>query len=481
MELLTILCIPLVAGVLSLIPGGRKLAPGVTLVGALSVLILSLQASFVIITVREIVAIPHWISCDSFGALILLLVAFVGFAAAVFSLGYMDKIAASDDQGKVRRYYARFNLFLFSMLAVPILSQVALVWIAVELTTLMSVFLVSFESTPEALEAAWKYVVLTCMGAAIALLGILILYWGMSAVSQTPFTWAGLTAYSSRISPHLLNIAFFFILIGFGAKVGFVPLHTWLPDAHSQAPSPICALLSGVETTVVLYTIMRLFPLFQGVAAVNTGIWLIVFGLISVGSASFLLIQAKDYKRLFAFSTVEHMGIILVAVGFGTYGAHFGAMLQIVGHSLAKALCFFAAGATLLATGNREIGAIRGLIRTSPIAGFFMLIGALGIAGAPPFVVFLSELSIIKAGLTSGQYGVAGLLIIFIVIAFFGVIYQMNYMVFGKATMTRKTPPPIMCIAAMVIVTMPILLLGVYIPGAVYELLHLAASSLVGR
>jgi len=481
MELLTILCIPLAASALSLIPWGRKLAPGITLVGALSVLTLSMQAALTTIRVKEIVAIPHWISCDSFGALILLLVAFVGFAAAVFSWGYMDKLAAAGDLGIIRRYYARLNLFLFSMVAVPIFSQVALVWIAVELTTLMSVFLVSFESTPEALEAAWKYVVLTCMGAAIALLGILILYWGMSAVSQTPFTWAGLTATSSRMSPHLLSTAFFFILIGFGAKVGFVPLHTWLPDAHSQAPSPVCALLSGIETTVVLYTIMRLFPLFQGTSAVNTGIWLVVFGLISVGAAAFLLIQAKDYKRLFAFSTVEHMGIILVAVGLGTYNAHFGAMLQIVGHSLAKALCFFAAGATLLATGNREIGAIRGLIRTSPPAGFFMLMGGLGIAGAPPFVVFLSELSIIKAGLASGQYAVAGLLTIFIVIAFFGVLYQLNQMVFGKPTMKLKTTLPITCIAAMVIVATPVMLLGVYIPGAVYELLHLAASSLGGR
>jgi len=481
MELLIILCLPLAASALSLLPGGRKLAPGITVVGALFVLTLSFQAALVTTSAKELVAIPHWMSCDSFGALILLLVAFVGFAAAVFSWGYMDKLAAGGEQGKVRRYYARFNLFLFSMLAVPIFTQVALVWIAVELTTLMSVFLVSFESTPEALEAAWKYVVLTCMGAAIALLGILILYWGMSAVGQAPFTWAGLTAAAAGMSPYLLSIAFFFILIGFGAKVGLVPLHTWLPDAHSQAPSPVCALLSGVETTVVLYTIMRLFPLFQGTSAVNTGIWLIVFGLVSVGTAAFLLLQAKDYKRLFAFSTVEHMGIILVAVGLGTYGAHFGAMLQMVGHGLAKALCFFAAGATLLATGNREIGAIRGLIRTSPPAGFFMLLGGLGIAGAPPLIVFLSELSILKAGLTTSQYGVVGLLAVFIVIAFFGVLYHLNYMVFGPPTMQLQTKLPKTCLAAMVVVLAPVLLLGVYIPEAFYELLHLAASSLGGR
>ena len=480
MELLYILCVPLLAAAGSLIPGARILAPGITLISSVSVLILSFQTALRTTTIKEVIAIPDWISCDSFGALILVLVALVGFAAAIFSWGYIDKIRETRDGIIVRPYYALFNLFLASMLAVPLLSQVALVWIAVELTTLLSVFLVSFASTPEALEAAWKYVVLTCMGASIALLGILMLYWGMSAVSQEPFTWAGLTMASSKMSPALLNTAFFFILIGFGAKVGLVPLHTWLPDAHSQAPSPICALLSGVETTVVLYAIMRLSPLFSGISAASTGMWLMIFGLVSAGAAALLLIQAKDYKRIFAFSTVEHMGIILVAVGVGSYGAHFGAMLQIVGHSLAKALCFFAAGMTLLVTGNRDIGSIRGLIRTSPITGFFLIVGGLGIAGAPPLAIFLSELSILKAGLASGRYWVTGLLALFIVIAFFGILFKINHMVFGKPTMTLKTNLPATCVVAVVIVVLPVILLGVYIPGPVYDLLRLAAYS-IGR
>ena len=479
MELLYILCVPILAAAVSLLPGTRILAPGITLISSMSVLILSFQTALRTTTIKEVIAIPDWISCDSFGALIIVLVALVGFAAAIFSWGYIDKIRETREGIIVRPYYALFNLFLASMLAVPLLSQVALVWIAVELTTLLSVFLVSFASTPEALEAAWKYVVLTCMGASIALLGILMLYWGMmSAGSHEPFTWAGLTMASSKMSPALLNTAFFFILIGFGAKVGLVPLHTWLPDAHSQAPSPICALLSGVETTVVLYAIMRLSPLFP--SAASTGMWLVIFGLVSTGAAAFLLIQAKDYKRLFAFSTVEHMGIILVAVGVGSYGAHFGAMLQIVGHSLAKALCFFAAGMTLLATGNRDIGSIRGLIRTSPIAGFFLIVGGLGIAGAPPLAIFLSELSIIRAGLASGWYWVTGLLALFIVIAFSGVLFKINHMVFGKPTMTLKTNLPATCAVAVVIVALPVILLGVYIPGPVYDLLRLAAYS-IGR
>ena len=480
MELLYILCIPLLAAACSLAPGPVVLAPGITLVSSISVLALSFETALKATTAKEVIAIPDWVSCDSFGALILVLVALVGFAAAVFSWGYIDRLKETRQGIMVRPYYSLFNLFMVSMLAVPLFSQVALVWIAVELTTLLSVFLVSFASTSEALEAAWKYVVLTCMGAAIALLGTLMLYWGMSAVSPQPFTWAGLMAASSGMSPSLLSAAFCFILIGFGAKVGLVPLHTWLPDAHSQAPSPICALLSGVETTVVLYTIMRLFPLFPGTSGSGIGMWLAIFGLVSVGTAAFLLIQAKDYKRLFAFSTVEHMGIILVAVSVGSYGAHFGAMLQIVGHSLAKALCFFAAGMTLLTTGNRDIGSIRGLIRISPVAAVFLVAGALGVAGAPPFAVFLSELSIFKAGLAGGQYWVMGLLALFVVIAFFGILFQVNHMVFGKPAAALRTSLPATCLAAPVIVLLPVILLGVYIPAPVFDLLRLAAHS-IGR
>lgn len=478
MELLIILVIAAAASVISLFPAGRKLAPAVTVLGSLAILVLSVRTAFLTLSGQDVTAVPDWVSCDSFGALILLLVAFVGFSAAVFSWGYMEKTVGPREEGRIQRYYSRFNLFLLSMLAVPVFSQVALVWIAIELTTLLSVFLVSFESTPEALEAAWKYVVLTCMGAAIALLGVLILYWGMSAVSREPFTWAGLIAAAPRMPPVILTTAFFFILIGYGTKVGLVPLHTWLPDAHSQAPSPVCALLSGVETTTVLYAIMRMTPLFQGAQAGYASLWFIILGMLSVGTAAFLLIQAKDYKRLFAFSTVEHMGIILVAAGFGGYGAFFGAALQMVSHAVTKSLCFFSAGATLLSTGSRDIASVRGLIRTSPAAGVFLMIGGLGIAGAPPFAVFLSKFAILKAGIDQGHYVLTAFLAVFIVVAFFGIMYQVNRMVFGKPPVPARVSLPAACIATLSLAALPAVLLGFYIPEPLQTLLHLAASSL---
>jgi len=455
------------------------MAAGASVLGTLAVFILSWRAAWGLGHGIEIPGIRGWLSCDGFSALILLLVSFVGFAAAIFSWGYMSARIHDNGGKRVRRYYRRYNLFLFSMLAVPILSQIAMVWIAVELTTLLSVFLVSFENTAEAMEAAWKYVVLTCMGAALALVGVLILYWGQSLTAGGAFTWSGLTEASPKIPPAFLKTAFLFILVGFGTKAGLAPLHTWLPDAHSQAPSPVCALLSGVETTTALYAILRLIPVMDGVSSAGSSTWLIVFGLISMGAAAFLLIQVRDYKRLFAFSTIEHMGIILVAAGLGREAAYLASTYQMMTHAVTKSFCFFAAGAVLLMTGTREISSVRGLIRTSPIAGISLMIGGLAIAGAPPFAVFLSEFSIFRAGLAEGRYGVTGLLILFIIIAFGGIMYHVNRMVFGQGQ-TGPAPGslPLSCRLTLAMTVLPVILLGFYMPEPLHNLLRFAAACL---
>jgi hydrogenase-4 component F len=479
MKLLYILAIPALTAGISLIPTRKpKLAAGATILGTLSVFILSLNVAWDLGHGVNIPGIRDWLSCDGLSALILLLVSFVGLTASIFSWGYIGR--NHDDNGlwRVRQYYAYYNLFLLSMLAVPLLSQVAIVWIAVELTTLLSVFLVSFQNTPEALEAAWKYVVLTCMGAALALIGVLILYWGLTLSGGEIFTWSALTTVSPKIPPMFLKTAFLFILVGFGTKAGLFPLHTWLPDAHSQAPSPVCALLSGVETTTALYVIIRLLPVLQGIPGHSVSTWFVIFGLISVGAAAFLLIQVKDYKRLFAFSTIEHMGIILVAAGISGEAAHLGATYQIMTHAVTKSFCFFAAGSALLITKTRYIASIRGLIRISPIVGISLLIGGLAIAGAPPFAVFVSEFSIFKAGIADGQYIIIGLLIFFIAIAFWGIINQVNKMVFGKAfdSPGRSALPP-SCIVALALAVIPVMVFGLSIPEPLHNLLRFAATA----
>jgi len=480
MELFFVLVIPALSAALCAFPVRRSAAPAWTLSSCLVVVVLAVHVALATTRNGDVIALPGWLSCDSFGALILLVVAFVGFTAAIFSLGYIGRVVPPEKTGKIRRYYAWFNLFLLSMLAVPVFTHVALVWIAVELTTLLSVFLVSFEDTPEALEAAWKYVVLTCMGAAFALVGVLFLYWGMKIAGQSDFTWSGLVAASEHIPPRLLKAAFLFILVGFGTKAGLVPVHTWLPDAHSQAPSPVCAMLSGVETTTVLYAIIRLVPVLQGPHGNGAGRWLVGAGLISAGAAAFLLLQVKDYKRLFAFSTVEHMGIILFGVGLGGVPAHYGASLQIVAHSVTKAFCFLAAGSVLLAVGRRDIASVRGLLRTSRPAALALLVGGLAIAGAPPFAVFLGEFSILRAGIAGdGQFVPTILLTLFILIEFCGIMYPINGMVFGNpgSEATRRKLPASSLIA-LGISGIPVLLLGVYVPEAAEKMLRLVAACL---
>ncbi len=496
MSVLLILLVPLVATALVCIPANRRWAPGVTVVACAANLILALWMASQLTAGQAVVSAVHagmlkWIAVDGLSALIVLLIALVGTTAAIFSFGYMAHDSCSP--GRLRLYYANYNLFLFSMLAVPVMAEPTLVWIVVELTTLCSALLVSFENTHAALEAAWKYVVLSLMGAGMALFGFLVLFAAMQATgTDHAYTWTGLIAAAPTMPPVLLQTAFVLILIGLGTKAGLVPMHTWLPDAHSQAPSPVCALLSGVETTAILYVILRLFPVMHAAPNSHAETWALVLGLVSVGTAAFLLLQVRDYKRLFAFSTVEHMGIILTAVGLGASVAGYGAMQQIVNHSVTKSFCFFAAGAALLAVETREIAAVRGLIRISPAAGAALIFGGLAIAGAPPLAIFLSEFSILKAGLTQGRYVATGLLALFIAVAFFGVLLHLNRMVFGARENNPETKSemgspnseiksfrlPFSCRLALVLAAVPVLVLGVYVPKPLEDLLNLAAGAL---
>ena len=481
MILLALITIPIAVAVLSALSRRARFGPYITLIGTAAILGLSVWATLDIVASPKhvLVAIPNWIALDGLGALILLCIAVVSLTAALFSVGYMD----FEKTGGVRRYYVNFNLFIFSMLILPMIQEPSLVWVAVELTTLFSVLLVGFENTHEALEAAWKYVVLTIMGAAIALLGFMILYWAAKSVGSSHHTWSGLLAAAPQMSPVLLKAAFVLILVGFGAKIGLVPLHTWLPDAHSQAPTPVCALLSGVETTAVLYVILRLLPIVSAAPAIHANTWILIVGLVSLGTAAFLLIGVYDYKRLFAFSTVEHMGIILVAVGLGGAFAHEAAMLQIVGHALTKSFCFYATGGVLLGLGTRDIASVRGLIRRAPLTGVALLFGSLAIAGAPPFALFLSEFSIFKAGLNQGEYLATGLLVFFIAIAFFGIMNHVSRMVFGQDDVdhpVRIEPLPMSSKITLVIAAIPIIVLGLYIPGTLQKLIELAAAAIGG-
>ncbi len=481
MIVIAILALPLLAAALCAIPvTGRRVAAPLTLATCVILFALSIQVASRVLSAGIFVTAPGWIEVDAFGALILLLVTAVGVMAALYSIGYMPR--TSHDQSHLFRYYANLNLFIFSMLAVPVVVVPSLTWLAVEFTTLLSVLLVGFESSREALEAAWKYAILTLMGAAIALFGFLVLFWAMRQAGSDNYTWTGLLSVSSHMSPVLVRMAFLSILVGFGAKVGFVPLHTWLPDAHSQAPTPVCALLSGVETTTVLYAILRLMPIAHHSLGASAQRWALVFGLLSVGVAAFLLLQVHDYKRLFAYSTVEHMGIIMTAVGLGGAAAHYGAMYQILSHAFTKSLCFFAAGAVLMLTATRNIASVKALLCTSPLAGSALLLGGLAIAGAPPFAVFLGEFSILRAGVNQGHYIAVGLLAVFLSIAFFGILLHVNRMVLGRLDTTGELMPriPWTCSLTLWVAAVPVICFGLYVPNPLHQLLIRAAAIIGG-
>jgi hydrogenase-4 component F len=478
MSLFVIPVLPLFAAVVSWLPLGRRMAPITTLSACFAALILAAEAAWKVAVSGSVTVIPNWVELDGLGALILGLVATVGTTAALFSWGY---IAREKDAGHLRRYYANYNLFVFSMLAVPMLVEPALVWTAVELTTIFGIYLVAFDNTAEAVEAAWKYSVLTIMGGAMALLGFIALY-RATRFGAAPFTWSGLVTLAPKVPPDVLKSSFLLILVGFGAKVGLVPLHTWLPDAHSQAPTPVCALLSGIKTTLVLYVILRLLPILNATGRIDIDRWAIVVGLLAVGIAAFLIFQVTDYKRLFAFSTVEHMGIILTAAGLGGAAAHYGAVYQILNHSLTKSFCFFAAGTVLLAVDTRQIDEVHGLIRTSPIAGVALLFGGIAIAGAPPLAMFLSEFSILRSGIAAQHYVATAMLAVFVIMAFFGILHHLNRMVFGPAASIPAHPLPVRlprsCVLTLIVAGAPIVILGVYMPPPIHRLLQMAAEGL---
>ncbi len=486
MELIDLLFIPAIVSILSLAPIKNRDYPAwVTIIGSLSNLVIAFHLALMAYNTRsEIVAVSNWITSDALGILILVLIAFVGFTASIFSYGYIKNVTGAGDYSKVRRYYARYNLFMLSMFAVPIFSQIAIMWIAVELTTILSVFLVSFRNTKESLEAAWKYAILTSIGAALALFGILILYWSMKLTGTAPgsdyFTWNGLKQISAGIPPYAAMTAFIFILIGFGTKAGLVPFHVWLPDAYSQAPSPVCALLSILESTIIMYVLLRFLPVFRDDSSLYAANWYEAIGLLSMGVSAFLILQVKDYKRLFAFSTIEQMGIILTAAGLLGSGAHYGVLYQMFSQAITKSFCFFAAGTILTITQTQEIGSIKGLVRISPIAGIALIISGLAIAGAPPFAVFIGEITILKSGISTGQYLVTGFMAFFLVLSFIGIMYHINRMAFGTPSKdyTSAKKLPISYRASLAIAVIPVILFGLYIPAHLSEFINLAVSAL---
>jgi hydrogenase-4 component F len=488
--LVVLLIPPLLASLIAFLAPRRWIAELVTCLAGLVALGAAIAVVAAILKDGHTAALGDWLYADALSGLTALVTAFVGCVAAVYAIGYLRADMREQDATRgpglrqARRFYALFNLFLFSMLVVPISNSLGVLWIAIEGTTLASVFLVAFYGSAEALEAAWKYVIVGSVGIALALFGTVLTYYaGVQALSPTyDLNWSVLASVANHLNPNIMRLAFLFIVVGYGTKTGLAPMHTWLPDAHSEAPSPISALLSGVLLNCALYAILRFFALTTpSLGQAYPATLLLLFGLLSLLIATLLILRQRDYKRLLAYSSIEHMGLIAVGVAFGGALGIYGALFQLINHAVTKSLMFFASGQVLLRYETKQIAKVSGIVRVMPVTGFLLVMGGLAITGAPPFGIFASELTILGAGFQQGQVAAALIalaLVSTIFIAFWG---HWNQMIFGApAGGIEKGEISWLSILAMLVTAVIVLALGLVMPAALGTLLHQATDVLSG-
>ena len=405
---------------------------------------------------------------DDFNIYLIALTAFVALTTSLFSARYiLHEIAIGRLQPRyVRFYHSMYQGFAFTMLLALSANNLGVMWVAVEGATLTTVLMVGLYRTAEALEASWKYFILCGVGIALALFGTTLMYLAAQPVvgaGLPAMTWSALLPEVSRFSPAILNLAFVFLLVGYGTKIGLAPLHAWLPDAHAEGPTPISAVLSGLLLNVALYAVLRFKILLAGnAAAIAPGPLMLTMGLTSLSLASFMLYRRRDIKRLFAYSSIEHMGIITFAFGMGGPLANFAGLLHMTMHSLTKSAIFFAVGHVTQIKGTQKIAEIRGLTSSQPLLGWALVIGVIAIAGLPPFGVFMSEFLVVTSTFAR-QPLLAVPLIAGLLVAFGALMLRLQGLAFGPSEGGGKASPvallPLFVHMAMVLVA------GLYLPG----------------
>jgi hydrogenase-4 component F len=405
---------------------------------------------------------------DPFNVFLVTLTAFVGLTTALFSRPYMRVEMAHGrlSAGRLRLYHSMYQLFTFTMLLALTTNNIGLLWVAMEGATLSTVLLVTLYRTPASLEAGWKYFILCGVGIAQALFGTILVYFAAEKVlggeGVTALLWTHLDAVKGQLEPRVMSIAFVFLLVGYGTKVGLAPLHNWLPDAHAEGPTPISAVLSGLLLNVAIYAVVRCKVLVEGsLHSQLPSNMLMGFGLTSVLLASFFLWRQRDIKRLFAYSSVEHMGIITFAFGMGGPVANFAALLHMTVHSLTKSAIFFTVGHAAQKAGSQLMDEIRGLITLSPAIGWGLMLGSLAILGLPPFGVFAAEFLILTTAMKQQPWATP-ILLLALGVAFAAIFGRVQPMVFGD-TSARRLPHPPALLPVFVHLAI-VLMLGLYVP-----------------
>jgi hydrogenase-4 component F len=437
-----------------------------------------------------------WIGLDPLGLLFLSLTSVLFLAAAVYAVGYLRREPASAragfDEGETftngpeAQFLACLLLFLGTMSLVALSRHMGLLWVAIEATTLASAPLIYFHRHHRSLEATWKYLLICSVGIALAMLGNFFLAVAGSAAEGggVRLSLEALVGSAARLDPNWLQGAFILCLVGYGTKMGLAPMHTWLPDAHSEAPSMVSALLSGALLNCAFLGVLRMHSVMvaAGQSAASRQL-LTVLGLVSLVVGAAFIIRQADFKRMLAYSSVEHMGILALGVGLGGAGC-FGSLLHTVNHSLTKGALFLLAGNVLATFGTKSTAGVSNILRRRPLTGVLWIAGFLAICGSPPFGAFLSELTVLKAALGDGRgFVAAGYLaalgVVFVAMA--RIVLPMSYRrAEGDQDALPPAPEPAWSVLPPLILLSGVLVLGCYVPPWLTDMLQQAAGGLGG-
>ena len=466
-ELGCVLGIPLCAAIVLALVGHGRAAGTINAVFSLLTLIAAAFLTRRIINDGAMWAYDMQFYVDALNVFLIALTALVGFTTALFSRPYMriEHDRGRLSAGRLRLYHSMFQMFMCTMLTALSTNNLGILWVAMEAATLTTVLLVALYRTPAGLEAAWKYFILCGVGIAQALFGTILIYFAAERVLGSEghaLLWTHLNGVRTLLEPTTLSLAFVFLLVGYGTKTGLVPLHNWLPDAHAEGTTPVSAVLSGLLLNVALYAIIRGKVLVDGALdsrfAENL---MMAFGLLTVVVPAFYLSRQKDIKRLFGFSSIEHMGLITFAFGMGGPVASFAGLLHMTVHSLTKSAIFFAVGHAAQMAGTQIMEDIRGLLKRSPTIGWGLTLGTLAILGMPPFGVFASEFMILTIAIRQHPWA-APILLVALGVAFAAMFHKVQGMVFGEPTVKPLAHNP--ALLPVFLHLGLVLMLGLWIP-----------------
>ena len=484
MEFTVLLATPIAGALLLAVWGDRRSAAEINVGLSVVTFLAAVALTVRVIGEGNLIAGREQFFLDPFNVFLVALTAFVGLTTSIFSRPYM-RVEIEHGRLNVRRlrlYHSMYQLFMAMMLVALTTNNLGLLWVAMEAATLSTVLLVTLYRTPASLEAGWKYFILCGVGIAQALFGTILLYFAaervLGAEGVSALLWTHLSAVKGELEPTVLSLAFVFLLVGYGTKVGLAPLHNWLPDAHAEGPTPVSAVLSGLLLNVAIYAVVRCKVLVEGsLQSSLPSNMLMAFGLLSVVLAAFFLWRQRDIKRLFAYSSIEHMGIVTFAFGMGGAVANFAALLHMTVHSLTKSAIFFTVGHAAQKAGSQRIEDIRGLLAMNPTIGWGLMLGSLAILGLPPFGVFASEFLILTTAMKEQPWATP-ILLVALGVAFAAIFSRVQSMVFGAAS-GRRLPhqPALLPVFAHLAI---VLLLGLYIPPYLAEWYRAAARMIGG-